>query len=151
RDKMDGGTINSTSDGVDSLDVVTAPPEPQIQPSPPRKPEAAADNDSSSPQHKSEEPPDMLDFLTTPDMTELPQILQRSQPNQTQNPQQTRRDTPLARFDFVNMNRQKSMVVMTNKESIFPVTMVTVLFFLWGLAYGFLDTLNIQFQLIARM
>jgi fucose permease len=115
-----------------------------------RKPEAAAD-DLTSPQPKSEEPLDMPGFLTTTDMSELPQNLTRPQPTQTQNLQQTRRNKSPTLWNFVNMNRQKSMVEMTNKESIFPVTMVTVLFFLWGVAYGFLDTLNSEFQMVAQM
>lgn len=147
RDKDDDCTTNH----IDSLDVATAPLEPQIEPPLPRKPEAAADSDLTSPQPKSEEPLDVLDFLTTPDMSELPQNLKRSQPTQTQNPQRTHRNTQPAFMDFVNMNGQKSMVEMTNKESIFPVTMVTVLFFLWGVAYGFLDTLNGEFQKVANM
>ena len=151
RDKGDRLTISGTGDRVDSLDVATAPQEPQIQPSPPRKPEATAGGDSSPPQPESEEPLDMLDFLTTPDMSELPQDLRRSQAAQTQNPQRTRQTVPPTFFDFINMSKQKSMVQMTNKESIFPVTMVTVLFFLWGLAYGFLNTLNSEFQQVANM
>ncbi|KIW61012.1 hypothetical protein PV05_01179 [Exophiala xenobiotica] len=35
---------------------------------------------------------------------------------------------------------------LTVKQSIFPVTLVTVLFFLWGFAYGLLDVLNAKFQ-----
>src|SRR6266480_3003890 len=147
RDTSDERTTNSN--GIDSLDVATAPLE--IQRSPPRKPEAATNSNLTSPQPPSEEPLDMLDFLTTPDMSELPQNRNRPQSTQIQNLQQPRRNSPPTIFGFVNMDRQKSMVEMTNKESIFPVTMVTVLFFLWGLAYGFLDTLNSEFQQVARM
>src|SRR5579871_876963 len=71
RDKDD----DYTTDRVDSLDVETSPPEPQIQPSHPTKPEAAADSNLTSPQPKNEEPLDMLEFLTTPDMSELPSNL----------------------------------------------------------------------------
>ena len=35
---------------------------------------------------------------------------------------------------------------LTVKQSIFPITLVTVLFFLWGFAYGLLDVLNAKFQ-----
>ncbi|KAI1614968.1 MFS transporter [Exophiala viscosa] len=35
---------------------------------------------------------------------------------------------------------------LTLKQSIFPVALVTVLFFLWGFAYGLLDVLNAKFQ-----
>ncbi|KAH8693165.1 putative MFS monosaccharide transporter [Talaromyces proteolyticus] len=51
-------------------------------------------------------------------------------------------------FDFVNVKQPKSMLAMNNKESIPPVALTTVLFFMWGLGYGFLDVLNDQFKLI---
>ncbi|KAL2353468.1 putative L-fucose-proton symporter [Cryomyces antarcticus] len=35
---------------------------------------------------------------------------------------------------------------LTVKQSIFPITLVTLLFFLWGFAYGLLDVLNAKFQ-----
>lgn len=35
---------------------------------------------------------------------------------------------------------------ITLKESIIPVCLVTVLFFMWGFAYGLLDVLNAHFQ-----
>lgn len=35
---------------------------------------------------------------------------------------------------------------LTVRQSIFPVALVTVLFFMWGFAYGLLDVLNAKFQ-----
>ncbi|KAK2001344.1 glucose/galactose transporter [Colletotrichum falcatum] len=35
---------------------------------------------------------------------------------------------------------------LTLKESMFPIFLVTILFFLWGFSYGLLDTLNKHFQ-----
>lgn len=35
---------------------------------------------------------------------------------------------------------------LTLKQSILPVCLVTILFFLWGFAYGLLDVLNAHFQ-----
>ena len=35
---------------------------------------------------------------------------------------------------------------LTLRESIYPICLVTVLFFLWGFSYGLLDTLNRHFQ-----
>lgn len=35
---------------------------------------------------------------------------------------------------------------LTLKESLLPICLVTVLFFLWGFSYGLLDTLNKHFQ-----
>jgi FHS family L-fucose permease-like MFS transporter len=31
---------------------------------------------------------------------------------------------------------------LTLRESLYPICLVTVLFFLWGFSYGLLDTLN---------
>lgn len=35
---------------------------------------------------------------------------------------------------------------LTLRQSIYPLMLVTVLFFLWGFSYGLLDTLNKHFQ-----
>lgn len=35
---------------------------------------------------------------------------------------------------------------MTLRQSLVPICLVTVLFFLWGFSYGLLDTLNKHFQ-----
>ncbi|KAJ9318735.1 hypothetical protein DTO271D3_865 [Paecilomyces variotii] len=54
-------------------------------------------------------------------------------------------------FDFVNVNQPKSMLKMTNKESILPIASTTILFFLLGFAYGLLDILNDQFQKVIEL
>ncbi len=36
--------------------------------------------------------------------------------------------------------------LITTRQSIVPVSLVTILFFLWGFAYGLLDVLNKHFQ-----
>jgi hypothetical protein len=92
----------------------------------------------------------MIDFLTTPDMAEFPHKCQQTQTALTNTTRHTRAVSPTF-FDFVNMKRSKSMVQMTGKESLFPNAMVTILFLVWGIAYGFLDTLNNQFQIAAHM
>lgn len=99
-----------------------------------------------------------MDFLTTPDMQELPpshrtqnaNAMYRTQTALTNTSRHTAPPHPTF-FDFVNMQKRKSMVHMTNRESIFPIVMVTILFFIWGFAYGLLDTLNSQFQRVAHM
>jgi len=35
---------------------------------------------------------------------------------------------------------------LTLRESLYPLCLVTILFFLWGFSYGLLDTLNKHFQ-----
>lgn len=40
---------------------------------------------------------------------------------------------------------------LTLRESIWPIALVTVLFFLWGFSYGLLDTLNKHFQKVLHI
>lgn len=35
---------------------------------------------------------------------------------------------------------------VTLRESVYPIALVTILFFLWGFSYSLLDTLNKHFQ-----
>ncbi|KAK6384868.1 uncharacterized protein PV06_08955 [Exophiala oligosperma] len=56
--------------------------------------------------------------------------------------------------DAIANQKRKSVVnqgltgasALTVRQSIFPVALVTLLFFLWGFAYGLLDVLNAKFQ-----
>ncbi|KAF2840737.1 MFS monosaccharide transporter-like protein [Patellaria atrata CBS 101060] len=93
---------------------------------------------------------DMVDFLTTPDMQTLPPVFDSTQTQRTNTTRLTMTETPTF-FDFVNVKKRKSMLQMTNKESYFPVAMVTILFFVWGFAYGLLDVLNSQFVTVSHM
>ncbi|KAH7320845.1 major facilitator superfamily domain-containing protein [Stachybotrys elegans] len=43
-------------------------------------------------------------------------------------------------------SRRTQAAEITLRESIFPLALVTILFFLWGFSYGLLDTLNSHFQ-----
>jgi fucose permease len=91
----------------------------------------------------------MMDFLTTPEMNELPQL----RPTNTMATYATTARTgrqPITFFDFVNTGHKKNITLRTNRESVYPVIMVTILFFVWGFAYGFLDVLNSRFQEVAR-
>lgn len=94
----------------------------------------------------------MMDFLTTPDTNHEDMInrLRRSTTVLTNTSRDTPDGTPTF-FDFVNMKGKKSMVQMNNRDSLFPVAMVTVLFFIWGFEYGLLNVLNQQFQAVAHM
>lgn len=90
----------------------------------------------------------MMEFLTTPDMTEFPPL------NNT-NTVITHASAPARRrsvtfFDFVDMGKRKNITLRSNRESVYPVLMVTVLFFVWGFAYGLLAALNTRFQEVAR-
>jgi fucose permease len=94
-------------------------------------------------------PMGMMDFLTTPDMDELPSA-KRTQTAMTNTSRHTQHAEHTL-FDFVNMRGRKSLVHLTNRESVWPIAAVTVLFFLWGFEYGLLDVLNQQFQKVAHM
>ncbi len=91
----------------------------------------------------------MMDFLTTPDMIQAP--LQQSHTAMTAVGTTRSRTPSLTIFNFVNVKNHKDMTRITNRESVAPVALVTILFFLWGFAYGLLDVLNQQFQLIVGL
>lgn len=96
-----------------------------------------------------DEPMGMMDFLTTPDMNDLPQL--RPSTTAVTYATATRRRQSITFFDFVDTGVKKNITLRSNKESVYPVLMVTVLFFVWGFAYGFLDVLNSRFQEVAGM
>jgi len=81
-------------------------------------------------------------------MTELPQ-LRPSNTNVTYATTARTQRQPTF-FDFVNTGQKKNITLRSNRESVYPVIMVTILFFIWGFAYGFLDVLNSRFQEVAR-
>jgi fucose permease len=43
------------------------------------------------------------------------------------------------------------MLKLSNRQSLWPIAVVTIIFFLWGFAYGLLDTLNAQFQKVVKL
>ena len=157
RDVAQGHSLSRGEDRVDSMNAVAASGSQSLgqvvtKPEPTASSDSSANRTTNSEAVKpAEDAIDMLDFLTTPDMTELPQHIKRSQTARTATTRRSQVQPTSTYFDFVNMSNKKSMVHMTNRESLFPVAMVTVLFFLWGLAYGFLDTLNSEFQDVAGM
>ena len=129
------GTIGPKMD----MDMAAAHRIPSIPDSPMKKTGHVSTGDSDD--------MDMLDFLTTPDMVNT---VTKAPTATTAATRGTRADS-LTFFDFVNMKNPKSMVKMSSKESYFPLALVTILFFLCGSAYGLLDVLNSQFQLVAHM
>lgn len=54
-------------------------------------------------------------------------------------------------FGFVKMDKNKNMLKLSNRQSLWAVGVVTIIFFLWGFARGLLDVLNSQFQTIAKI
>jgi fucose permease len=95
-----------------------------------------------------------MDFLTTPETQEIVSSKRPSAARPSAARPKQQKHSWLGQptfFDFVNMEKKKSMVQMTNKESIYPVAMVTVLFFIWGFEYGLITALNQQFQGVIRL
>ena len=86
----------------------------------------------------------LMEFLTAPDPDTAGPVRQAT----TMSNSQKSRVASLTVFDFVNGITPKSMGKMSTKEAIGPLAFVTILFFLWGFAYGLLDVLNGQFQLL---
>lgn len=59
--------------------------------------------------------------------------------------------TTTSDFGFVNMSGNRNMLKLSNRQSLWPNAVVTVIFFLWGFAYGLLDTLNARFQTVVGL
>ena len=62
----------------------------------------------------------------------------------------TARRASTAFFDFYKVRSKKPMTRLSNRESYGPLALVTILFFMWGFAYGLLDILNSQFQIVVH-
>lgn len=137
------GTDPQMSRSVDS----PASPIPQAGNS--HKSSPSASRDSAIESQRREMPPDtavdMLGFLTSPDS--VPRDMEANT-TATATGTNTSYTGSITFFDFVNMKKPTSMLQLNNRESIAPIALTTILFFLWGFAYGLLDSLNAQFQLI---
>ena len=129
-----------SSNGPKSAQAPTSPMAPTFQ--------SISARDANPPD---EENMDMMDFLTTPDTTAATLQKHETQATCGDTTVSRPRSSSLTIFDFVNVHNPRSMVKMSNKESIFPIALVTILFFLWGFAYGLLDVLNHQFQIIVHI
>ncbi|KAL7944690.1 major facilitator superfamily domain-containing protein [Trichoderma barbatum] len=93
-------------------------------------------------------PMSAMEFLTTPDMTSLGD---RLAPPANHSANRSRTTNTISTdhsyengiyFGFVNMTKPKSMLRANKKESWKYCTIVAILFFLWGISYGLLNTLN---------
>ncbi|KAJ5570470.1 Major facilitator superfamily domain general substrate transporter [Penicillium hispanicum] len=100
--------------------------------------------DSTASHHPSADAPmSILDFLGRPGVD--PQDAEANTHTSVSYP------PDITFFDFVNMKNPESMLKLNNRESIAPIALTTLLFFLWGFAYGLLDILNTQFQIIVNL
>ncbi|TDZ26720.1 L-fucose-proton symporter [Colletotrichum orbiculare MAFF 240422] len=94
-----------------------------------------------------------LEFLTTPDMT-LAEFeasnAGRLRGIPTRTSMATSRENTIY-FGFVNMRRPKSMVKCDAQESFRYCLVVTILFLMWGISYGLLNTLNNVISSVSNM
>ncbi|KHN94011.1 L-fucose permease [Metarhizium album ARSEF 1941] len=101
-----------------------------------------------------EAPMTAMEFLTTPDMRNLSE---RTHPDLTATRAQTNVTASTSSvvngvyFGFVNMTKPKSMLRANASESFKYCTIVAILFFLWGLSYGLLNTLNNAIAVVNQM
>ena len=93
---------------------------------------------------------DMVEFLTSPDMNSPASPVNRATTNITTTTHRSSQTASPTFFGFYNLQKRKPMTKLSDKESFLPVALVTILFFLWGCAYGLLNVLNSQFATIAQ-
>lgn len=70
---------------------------------------------------------------------EISEVLDQRRPSNTDAMRQVHRKS-------VSNRGLTGASALTVKQSIFPIALVTILFFLWGFAYGLLDVLNAKFR-----
>ncbi|KAF9887832.1 hypothetical protein FE257_009492 [Aspergillus nanangensis] len=131
---------------IEPLSPTLSPPgpPPRAETNMNRKNSIPSGSGSSDSPKEPNAPVGMMEFLAAPEP-----ILQDAEANTTAT--STSYPQSITFFDFVNMKTPTSMLKLSNKESIAPIALTTVLFFLWGFAYGLLDILNNQFQEIVRL
>lgn len=122
---------------------------------------ASMTRDSAAPPSSSEEPSNAgqeaqlsaMEFLTTPEMNTLadsrhPSLAGRADTNMTMSTNSVENGVY---FGFVNMTKPKSMIRANAYESLKYCTIVAILFLLWGVSYGLLNTLNNAIAAINKM
>ncbi|KAG6008196.1 hypothetical protein E4U21_004795 [Claviceps maximensis] len=102
-----------------------------------------------------DEPMTVMEFLTAPDTRNLSggtqsglSTMNRAQTNGTVSTNSVENGIF---FGFVNMTKTKSMLRANAAESFKYCTLVGILFFLWGISYGLLNTLNNAIGVINNM
>ncbi|KPM34659.1 hypothetical protein AK830_g11919 [Neonectria ditissima] len=136
------GTRNSSSKGPNDSDTPSTGNRASIQP-----PAPVASPGVQQPLSDSSAPISAMEFLTTPFVESAgtgPQPGNPSLPGQTDtmNSSSTGTQEHGIYFGFVNMSRPKSMLRCNQRESFRYCTIVSILFVLWGVSYGLLNTLN---------
>ena len=141
RDEGSSGSLRSPeSDSRDSTTVRSSNLNPITNPA------AATQNGPSDAAASGDGNMGFMEFLST---SENDKPLERISTNRTNSRSSwtstwrsgTSRRAPTF-HDFVNVRHPRNMLRLSNRESFMPVLVVSVLFLLWGIAYGFLNVLN---------
>lgn len=127
--------------------LVPGDPDPITNPAAARK--ASTGSPTGRPEPEEEGEMGFMEFLSSAEH-HAPMYRTRTNGTTTTMGTTASRATPTF-FDFVNMNKTKNLLRLSNRESFMPVAIVTILFFLWGFAYGFLNILNQQFSVVVSM
>jgi fucose permease len=150
---MKGASFDAEKKGPDDLPDLAIPQDQEAarvltNPAALKKPSAAEYRGGSG-----DDELGFLDFLTGPPEEGVgPSAMRRTTTNLSRFQRvQTRKSAAKSDFDFYDMGRPRTMLTLSNGESITPVAIVTVIFFLWGFAYGLLNVLNSQFVPIAKL
>ena len=95
-----------------------------------------------------------LNMLAGPD-EDAPGVQSQSKKKKNSKATLTRTNTATSMatsdFDFFHMDSTKNMLKLSNTQSLWPIGVVTVIFFLWGFAYGLLASLNSKFASVANI
>ena len=162
-------TLDNADRMLNSIDfaalnqAATKPPHSPQPPSPaargPSSPSGNGKHTMVSPDGQDTEPQtaeqgmNMVEFLTTPNG--VPPVsptspVHRTSTAFTATTTHTSRTGSPTFFDFYNLRKRKPLTKLSDKESFPQVAFVTILFFLWGCAYGLLNVLNSQFASVAN-
>lgn len=97
---------------------------------------------NQQPLSDSNAPMSAMEFLTTPFAGSVDQNSQAGNSARAATTLTSSSTTEGVYFGFVNMSRPKSMLRANKHESFKYCTIVSILFVLWGVSYGLLNTLN---------
>ena len=127
---MKGGSFDSEKKRLDALPDLDLLREDAMQltnPAALKKPSAAEYRGG-----KGDDELGFLDFLTGPPDEGGPPV-RRTTTKLSRLP--TRKSAAKSDFGFYDMGRPRTMLTLNNRESLMPVAIVTVVFFLWGVSY----------------
>lgn len=96
----------------------------------------------AQPLRDSNAPISAMEFLTTPFQRSVGEASQAGNSTPATTNMTSSSTTEGVYFGFVNMSRPKSMLRANKWESFKYCTIVSILFLLWGISYGLLNTLN---------